>query len=122
MGLVRLEKASNVARTYFFITIIQKITKAESVKNIGENFLHDLCTTIFQKVMAVIFQVGGYLQHGNHFVDSFFQRCTILMILVSNHTVVTMQNLNFDLRNSVKAHFKYIMLVSIKCSLNLRQM
>ena len=38
MGLVRLEKASNVARDLFFITIINKITEAESVKkHIGES-------------------------------------------------------------------------------------
>ena len=52
--------------------------------------------------MAVIFQDGGHFQHENHFVDSFLQTCAILMILVSNHTVL---NLNFDLRNSVKAYF-----------------
>ena len=64
MGLVRLGKTSNVARDLFFIMIIHKITEAESVKkHIGGNCLHDLCTTIFQKV----FQDGGHSQHKNHF-------------------------------------------------------
>ena len=43
-------------------------------------------------------------QHENHFLDSLIQTCAILMILVSNHTFLTMQNINFDLRNSVKAY------------------
>ena len=64
----------------------------------------DLCTTTFQKVKAAIVQDGGHFQHENHFIDSFLQTCAILMIVVSNHTFVTMQNLNFDLRNSVKAY------------------
>ena len=34
MGLVRLEKASNVARDLFSDYIIHKITETESVKNI----------------------------------------------------------------------------------------
>ena len=69
--------------TYFLITIIHKITEAESVKkHIGENCLLDLCTTIFQKVMAAIFQDGGHFQHENHFLDSFLQTGAILMILV----------------------------------------
>ena len=93
--------------TYFLITIIHIITEDESLKlHIGETSLLDLCTTIFQKVMAAIFQDGGRFQHGNHFVDSFLQTCAILMILVSNHTVLTMQNLNFNLRNSVKAYLR----------------
>ena len=92
--------------TYFMITIIHNITEAERVKkNIGENCLLDLCRTIFQKVMATTFQNGGYFQHENHFLDSFLRACAILMILVSNHTFLTMQNRNFDLRNSVKAYF-----------------
>ena len=54
---------------YFFITIIHKITEAESLrkKHIGENCRLDLCTTIFQKVMAAIFQDGGHFQHEKHF-------------------------------------------------------
>ena len=88
--------------TYFQITIIHKITEAESVqKQICENCLLDLCTTIFQKVMVAIFQDGG---HENHFIYSFLQTSAILMILVSNHTFLTMQNLNFELRNLVKAY------------------
>ena len=83
-----------------------KITEAESVKkHIGENCLLNLYTTIFQKLMTAILQDGGYFQHENHFVDSFLQTCAILMILVSNHKVLTMQNLNLDLRNSLKAYF-----------------
>ena len=62
--------------TYFLITIIHKITED-----------------------------GRHFQHVNHYVDSFLQTCAILMILVSNHTALTMQNLNFDLRNSVKVYF-----------------
>ena len=59
--------------------------------------------------MAAIFQDDGHFQHENHFLDSFRKAGAILMILVSNHTFLTMQNLNFDLRNSVKAYFtKYI--------------
>ena len=50
-----------------------------------------------------IFQDGGHFQHKNHFIDSLIQTCAILMILVSNYTFLPMQNLNFDLRNSVKA-------------------
>ena len=96
MGLVRLEKASNVAR-YFLITIIHKSTKTYWC-------LLDLCTTIFQKLMAAIFQDGGHFQHENHFLDSFLQTCAILMSVLSNHTFLTMQNQNFDLRNSVKAY------------------
>ena len=47
--------------TNFLITIIHTIAEAESVqKHIGENCLLDLCTTIFQKVMAAIFQDGGH--------------------------------------------------------------
>ena len=81
MGLVRLEKASNVARDLFLITIIHKITEVESVqKHFGENGRLDLCTTIFQKVMAAIFQDRGHFQHENHFLDSFLQTCSILMI------------------------------------------
>ena len=77
--------------TYFLITIIHKITEAESVqKHIGKNCLLDLCITIIQKD-------GGHFQHENHFLDSFLQ--AILMILVSNHTFLTMQNLNFDLQD-----------------------
>ena len=92
--------------TYFLITTIHKITEAKNVKkHIGENFLLDLCTTIFQKVMAAIFQDGGHFQHVNHFLDNFPQTCAILMILVSNRTFLTMQNLNFALRNSAKANF-----------------
>ena len=45
MGLVRLEKASNVAPAYFLITIIQKITEAESVKKhwckLSARFMHN---------------------------------------------------------------------------------
>ena len=52
-------------------------------------------------MMAAIFLDGG---HKNHFLDSLLQTSAILMILVSNHTFLTMQNLNFDLRNSVKAY------------------
>ena len=51
-----------------------------------------------------IFQDGGHFQHKNHFLDGFLQTCAILMILVSNHTFLTMQNPHFDLRNSVKAY------------------
>ena len=95
--------------TYFLITIIHKITEAESVKkHIGEKYLLDLCTKIFQKVLAAIFQDGGHFQHENHFVDSFLQTCAISKILVSNHTDLTMQNLNFDLRYLVKAYFTKI--------------
>ena len=51
------------------------------------------------------------------------------MILVSNHTFLTMQNPNFDLRKSLKAYFykiwdkevKYIILVNMKCGVDLRQ-
>ena len=51
MGLVRSEKASNVARDLFSDYIIHKITETESVKkHIGETCRLDLCTTIFQKV------------------------------------------------------------------------
>ena len=58
--------------TYFMITIIHNITEAESVKkHIGETCLLDLCTTIFQKVMATTFQDGGHFKHENHFLDSF---------------------------------------------------
>ena len=57
--------------------------------------------------MAAIFQDGGHYQHENHFLDCFSQTCAILMVLVSNHTVLTMQNPNFDLRNSVKAYYFY---------------
>ena len=69
--------------TYFLITITHKITEDESVKkHIDENCLLDLCTTIFQKVMAAIFQDGIHFQHGNHFLDSFLQTCAILKILI----------------------------------------
>ena len=92
--------------THFLITIIHKITEAESIKkHTGENCLLHLCTIIFRIVMAAIFQDGGHFQHENHILDSFLQTCAILMILVSNHTFLTMQNLNFDLRNSVKVYF-----------------
>ena len=47
---------------------------------------------------------GGHFQHENHFLDSFLQTCAILKILVSNHTFLNMQNLNFDLWNLVKAY------------------
>ena len=47
--------------------------------------------------MAAIFQDGG---HKNHFLDSLLQTSAILMILVSNHTFLNMQNLNFDLRKA----------------------
>ena len=90
--------------TYFLI--IHKISEAESVeKHIGKNCRLDLCTTIFQKVMAAIFQDGEHFQHENHFLDSFLQTCAISMILVSNHTFLTMKNLNFELWNLVKAYF-----------------
>ena len=54
--------------------------------------------------MAAIFQDGGHSQHEDHFLNSFIQTCAILMILVSNQTFLTMQNLNFDLQNSVKSY------------------
>ena len=75
---------------------IHKITESESVKNILVKTLLNVCTTIFQKVMAASFQDGGCFQHENHFLDSFLQTCAISMILVSNHIFLTMQNLNFD--------------------------
>ena len=86
----------------FWLRSFTKSPKLESVqKHTGENCLLDLCTTIFQKAMAAIFQDGG---HENHFLHSFLQTSAILMILVSNHTFLTMQNLNFELRNLVKAY------------------
>ena len=92
--------------TQFLTNFIYKITKAESVKkHIGENCLLDLCTTISHKVMAAIFQDGGHFQHGTDFLDSFFQACAILIILVLNNRFFTIQILNFDFRNSVKAYF-----------------
>ena len=54
--------------------------------------------------MAAIFQDGGHFRHENHFLDSFLLTYAILMILESNHTFLTMQNLNFDLRNSANVH------------------
>ena len=53
---------------------------------------------------CAIFQDGGHLQHENHFLDSFLQTFAILMILISNHTFLTMQNPHFDHRNSVKTY------------------
>ena len=47
-------------------------------------------------IMAAIFRNGGHFQLENHFLDSFLQTSAILMILVSNHTFLTMQNLNFE--------------------------
>ena len=55
-----------------------------------------------------IFQDGGHFQQENNFLDSFLHACAILMILVSNHTFLTMHNLNFNLWNSVKAYFTKI--------------
>ena len=67
--------------TYFLITIIHKITEVESVKkHIGEKHLLDVCTKMFQKVLAAIFQDGGHFQHENHVADSFLQTCAILII------------------------------------------
>ena len=112
MGLVRLEKASNVARDLFSDYDHSQVAEAERVqKHTGENCLTDLCTTIFQKVMAAIFQDGG---HENHFLDSFLQFSAILMILASNYIFLTIQNLNFRLRNSVKAYLtKYEIRIKI---------
>ena len=102
MDLVRLEKASNVSRDLFLITIIHKITEAESVKNILVKTSYSIYAQQYARKWKT-FQDGGHFQHEKHFVDSFLQTCAILMTLVSNHTVFTMQNLNFHLRNSVKA-------------------
>ena len=54
--------------TYFLIKIIHKITEAESIKkHIGENCWLKICTTIFDKGLAAIFQDCGHFQHENHF-------------------------------------------------------
>ena len=75
IGLVRLEKASNVARDLILDYDIHKIPEAESVKKqIDENCRFDLCTTIFQKVMAGFFQDGGHFQHENHFFRIVFSK------------------------------------------------
>ena len=86
--------------TYFLTTITHKITEAESIKNV---LVKTVCTNYAQQY--AISQDGGHFQHDNHFLDSFLQACVILLILLSYHTFLTMQNLNFDLRNSVKAYF-----------------
>ena len=105
MGLLRLKRHLMLLVTYFLITIIHKITEAESVKkHIGENCLLHVCATILQKVMAAIFQDGGHFQH-DHFLDNFIKTYAILMILVTNHTFLITQNLNFDFPNSVIAYF-----------------
>ena len=82
MGLVRLEKASNVAR--------DRSSYYDSSQNIGENCRLDLCTTIFK--MATISSMKIIC------LDSFLQTCAISMILVSNHTFLTMQNLNVGIQ------------------------
>ena len=83
MSLVRLEKAFNVARDLFSdYDYSQNHRSWKREKHIGENCLLELCTTIFQKVMAVISQDGGHFQRENHSLDSFLQACAILMILV----------------------------------------
>ena len=70
MSLVWLEKHLMWFVTYFLIMNIHKITGAESVKkHIGDNCRLDLCTIIFQKVMAAIFQYSGHFQHENHFFE-----------------------------------------------------
>ena len=102
-GSGQIEKASNMTRDLFSNYDYSQTTESESVKkHIGEKCLLHLCTTIFRKVMAAIFQDGGHFQHGNLFLDSFLQTCEILMILVSNQIFLTLHNLNFDFRNSVK--------------------
>ena len=63
MDLVRLEKASNVARDLF-----SDYDYLQKYQNI---LVKTVCTTMFQNVMAAIFQNGGHFQHENHFLDSF---------------------------------------------------
>ena len=99
---VRLEKAFYVAGDYDYS---QNHRTWKRKKHIGGNCLLELCTTIFREMVMIISQDGGHLQHENHFLDSFLQACAILMILVSNHTFLDMQNLNLDLRNSEKVYF-----------------
>ena len=94
--------------TYFLITIIHKIAEAGSVqKHIGENCLLDLWITIFQKVMAAIFcefnDVGIKLYIFDH-AESEFRP----------------PEFSESLFNKIwDKELKYIMMVSMKCSLDL---
>ena len=96
--------------TYFLITIAHKITEAESVE---KHILMILVKTVgsisaqqySRKLWRPFFKMASISSMKITFLDSFLQTCAISMILVSNHTFLTMRNLNFDLRNSVKAYF-----------------
>ena len=95
MGPVRPEKV-----TYVALDLFSYYHDAQKYKNI---LVTTVCSIYAQQYS--IFQDGGHFQHENHFHDSLIQTCAILMILVSNHTFLTMQNLNFDfMRQIVKIH------------------
>ena len=69
MGLVRLEKASNVARSLFSdYEYSQKNVK----KHIGIKCRLGLCTTIFQKVMVAFFKMAAIPSMKITFLGSFF--------------------------------------------------
>ena len=71
---------------------MHKNTEAESIeKHIGENFR----SIYAQKVMAAMKIT---------FLIVFSKLLRFLMILVSNHTFLIMQNLSFALRNSAKVY------------------